>query len=236
MAKKNYKKSIFKTKEEWLKAKEQTIGGSEAAMVVNRSKWGNASSLYSKFMLGNKDKPTNERMSQGARAEEHIRALFTLDYENRFIVKAPPKRKYWFFQRLDKPYIACTPDGLVVDKTDKSIWGLEIKDVEIRHAEERELWENNVLIDQYYFQCLQYLLTINDLKGVVLFAHLKYYKYDRKKEQWIFEKAIDKPYWVYRDDLSVQTNLRLLENHETKFYNECILKKERPELVIKFSI
>lgn len=230
--KRNWIKQTFKNKEEWLKAKNQTIGGSEAAMVVNKSQWGTNSDLYTKFIRNTPIKvQENERMKEGTQAEEHIRALFALDNKD-FEVKNPPKRGYWFFHRIDKPYISCTPDGLAKRVSTGALWGIEIKDVDLIKKEVKNVWESNQLPDQYYFQCLQYLLTFEEMEGVVLIAHQKYYKHNPATNKWEFDYAVDKPYWVFRKN--VKSHLDYLEKKETEFMEINIKGHKRPKTIIKF--
>ena len=228
---KNVIKTTFKSKEEWLKAKNKTIGGSEAAMVVNKSAWGNNSDLYTKFIQNKPIKvQENERMRDGTQAEAHIRALYGIDRKD-IKIKNPPKRGYWFFQRADKPYISCTPDGLATTSEGK-LWGIEIKDVDLIKRDVRQIWENNQLPEQYYFQCLQYLLVFPEMEGVVLVAHQKYYKHNDEKNTWEFDYAIDRPYKVYRKD-EVLSHLAYLEKKETEFMEINIKGHKRPKAVIR---
>lgn len=229
---KNVIKTTFKTKDEWLKAKNKTIGGSEAAMVVNKSAWGTNSDLYTKIINNRPIKvQENEKMREGTKAEEHIRALFGLDRKD-ITIKNPPKKGYWLFQRKDKPYISCTPDGLA--KTDKGkLWGIEIKNVDLIKREVRAIWENNQLPEQYYFQCLQYLLVFSEMEGVVLVAHQKYYKHNEETNKWDFDYAIDRQYKVYREDKEVKSHLAYLERKETEFIEINIKGHKRPKAIIR---
>ena len=230
---KNYKKKMFKTKEEWLNFKDKTIGGSELACIFNQSKWGNAQDVYNKILL-NKRKKVKEtkRMREGTLAEENIRALFALDHQETMYIKNPPQKGYAIYQRKDKPYITCTPDGFAIEKTTGNKWGLEIKDIELRRNEDVYDWESDVLPAQYYFQCLDYLMTMNDLVGVILTAHLKYYKFDENTQEQVFDKAVDKSYYIYRKD--VENHLKFVEEKVTNFWNTNILKHKRPKFIFKF--
>lgn len=232
--KKLYKKKKAKTKEEWLELKRTTIGGSEAAMVVNESKWGNTNDLYNKMVLGKeKNIQENDRMIEGTKAEEHIRSLFALDTKE-FLIKNPPKRGYWFYYRTDKPYMSCTPDGLAKNTKTGKLWGIEIKDVELIRRDDKTMWENSNLPNQYYFQLLQYLAVFNDMEGAVLIAHLKYFKHDDQTDEWKFDYAVDKPFYLYRADKKVMTHIAYLEKKETEFYELYIKGHKRPPLKIKF--
>jgi len=228
--KKNYTKTVFKTKQEWLKAKEKTIGGSEAAAIVNKSKWLTINDIYNKMVLGKCKKVIeNEKMADGIKAEPHIRALFALDHKE-FKVKNPP-RGYWFFARTDKPYLSCTPDGLLTKVINGALWGLEIKFVDLIKHEDKEMWENDTLPDQYLYQVLHDLVVITDMFGMVLNAHLKYYK-KNDKGKYVFDYAVDKSYVIYRDEFN--KSIAYLENRETDFFENNVKVRRRPNLVIKF--
>ena len=223
--KKNYKKQTFKTRSEWLA--NRGIGGSDAAAILNLSKWITQDDIYNRLVL-NKEKEDiqNERMIEGTKAEDHIRALFELD--NKVVVKCPPKKGNWIFKRTDYPLITCTPDGIFTGH-DGNLYGLEIKDIELIRSIDKNMWEYNELPQQYFIQCLQYLVVINDLKGVVLNAHLKYFK--KEEENWVFDYAVDKSYWVLREDYSKE--IEYLEKKEKDFIDNNINKRKRPKTIIK---
>lgn len=231
--KKDYVKKIL-SREEWLTAKMKTIGGSEAAAIVNKSKWVSLDDLYNKFIYGRVKKiANNERMVEGTIAENNIRNLFALDFAKKFEVIAPPKRKQWFFYLRNKPYISCTPDGLLINKQTHNLWALEIKDVELRTREDKNLWESDLLPDQYYFQNLQSMVVIKELEGAVLFAHLKYFKHNDQTDEWEFDYAVDRPYFIIRD--SVSAHIEYLEKRETDFYENNVKARKRPKLVISLN-
>lgn len=233
--KKNYIKLKFKNKEDWLKAKEQTISGSEAAAILNKSPWLTPNDVYNKFVYGKaKVVKENEYMRDGTNAEPHIRALFALD-DKRYKVKNPPKRGYWMFVRKDYPFISVTPDGLMVETINKRKWGLEIKDVRLYKKEEKNLWEGNVLPSQYYCQDLQYMLVLNDLYGVVLVAHLQYFKFNPETKKWDFDYAVDRPYYIVRNNKDVKSHIAFLEKKEVNFYEINIKGRKRPKLVVKLN-
>ncbi len=227
----NYRQELHIRKGEWLA--HRVIGGSFAAAVVNKSKWFTPNDVYNELALGKKKRiPENERMVEGVKSENAIRQLFTLDYKKEYSVINPPTKGYWLFRRTDKEYITCTPDGLLTDLKTGKLGGLEIKNVEMIKRDVRDLWENNTLPDQYYYQCLHYFVAITDLEFVCLFAHLKYFVYDDESKKWVFDHAVDKPYWIYKKD--VIAHIEFLEKKETEFYEHHIQAKRRPKIVISF--
>lgn len=217
---------------EWHAARKSTIGGSEAAAVVNKSKWMTPNDLYNKLVSGKeKSVSENDRMRVGTLAERYIRDLFALHHK-RFIIKNPPMRKHWFFVRKDKPYLSCTPDGIATDTFTKEKWGVEIKDVELRTNADKNAWEGNLLPDQYYYQILQYMVVCNDLSGVVIVANLSYFKHNEDTDKWEYDYSKIVPYYIYRNE--VETHIAYLERKETEFYEKNIKGRKRPKTIIKF--
>lgn len=215
---KNYIKKII-THEEWLKEKEKTIGGSEAAAIIGKSKWLTPNDLYNKLALGKtKNLKSNSKMEEGVIAEPHIRALFANDCKE-FIVQNPPTRKAWLFIRKDKPYLSCTPDGLLTKKENGALWGYEAKNVDLIKTEDKREWEANIIPDQYLYQIIHDLVVINDMEGMVINAHLKYYK--RVNDTYVFDYAVDKYLLLYRDE--IKGVISYLENQETNFMENNVM-------------
>lgn len=226
----NYIKEKYKTKEEWLK--NRGIGGSSACAVIGKSKWMTTLDIYNDLVLGiKKEVQDNDRMREGRIAEDHIRKLFKLEHPE-FKVTEQPKRTFWQFRRVDYPLITCTPDGLLLDKRTNKKYGLEIKDVELRKTSYKEQWENGELPIQYYCQCLHYMVTLEDLDGVCLLARLKYYTHDDYLDDFVFDHAEDRCFWVYREDS--KTDIEYLESKEIDFIKNNIESKIKPKLKITF--
>lgn len=222
---KNYQKQTYKNREEWLSAR--GIGGSEAAAIVGESKWLTADDIYNRLVYGKEPNiEENEKMLQGIAAEPHIRALWAIDHQDCEVVE-PPKRGAWLFRRKDYPLLTCTPDGLF--KKNGELYGLEIKNVDLISGSIKDIWENGILPPQYYYQVLHYMVVINDLKGVCLTAHLRYYK--KEDDKWAFDYAKDVSFWIYRDIALEQINY--LEQHEIDFITNNVNKKRRPKLLIR---
>ena len=225
---KEYKKLTFKTKEEWLR--NRGIGGSDAAAIANASKWQTPTDIYNRLVLNKEQKDiSNSRTIEGTLAEEHIRELWGLDHPKCKLTR-PPKISHWLFVSNKHPLLTCTPDGLF--KIDKDLFGLEIKDVELIKGDVKEMWESDILPDQYYFQVLHYMVVMNDLKGVCLNAHLKYFKFNEETNKWEFSHAIDKDYWIYRED--VKQDIKYLLDIEINFIKENIEKKHPPKLIFNW--
>jgi predicted phage-related endonuclease len=228
--KQNYIKETYKTKDEW--KEHRGIGGSSASAILGQSKWTTQMDIYNELVLGiKKEIPENDRMREGRVAEDYIRKLFILEHPE-FEVIPQPKNTFWLFRRKDYPLITCTPDGLFKDIKNNLKFGLEIKDVELRKREYREEWESGTLPNQYYCQTLHYMVTMNDLDGVLLLARLKYYVYDEYSEDFQIDHTEDRYFWVYRED--VLEDIKYLEEKEIDFITNNIVAKKKPKLVISF--
>ena len=232
----NNKRSVrhVYTEAEWLEAKNKTIGGSEAAAIINKSKWLSQDDLYNKLVYGKaKSVAPNEKMAKGTAAEEHIRALFALDFRGRFHMLKLPTKKKCMYIRKDKPYISCSPDGLAIYGRSGKRWGIEFKYVELIKNEDKNVWEGGLLPDQYFCQCLQYLVAMPELEGVILFAHCQYFRHDDETDEWVFDHAVDRPYFIVRKDVSDQ--IEFLERKETEFWEVNIQGRKRPKLRISLN-
>lgn len=232
----NKKRSVRRvyTEAEWLEAKNKTIGGSEAAAIINKSKWLTPDDLYNKLVYGKaKSVAPNEKMARGTAAEEHIRALFALDFAKQFrLIKLPTKKKVMYV-RADKPYISCSPDALAINLKTGKRWGVEFKYVELIKNEDKNVWEGGMLPDQYFCQCLQYDVAMPELEGVILFAHCQYFRHDDETDEWLFDHAVDRPYVIARKDVADQ--IEFLERKETEFWTVNIQGRKRPKLRISLS-
>ena len=228
---KNLEKSTylrFPNEAEWLKAKEKTIGGSEVAAILGKSRWMSKDDLYNKIVLGKVKKfKENEKMSKGKEAEKHIRRLFELDNPQYKVINQPI-RGNWMFVRKDKPYISCSPDGLL--KQGNQLWGLEVKYIDLITNESKNIWDYDTIPEDYLCQVLQYLIAIPELTGVVLYAHKKYYKFNEDKIP-VHTYSQEYPYVIWRDDY--KDEIAFIEKKETEFYEENIKLRKRPKLVIK---
>lgn len=222
---------IYKTREEWLKAR--GIGGSDLAVILGVSKWGSLDEIFDRLTgkaEEKADKPS-ERMKEGVKAEPLIRSLFALDTRGKYEVFAPPTRGNWLWRSASEPLVTCSPDGLLLDLKTREWGGLEIKDVELVKGEDREIWERNSLPDQYYWQCIQYMVAIPSLEFVVLDAHLKYLA--KLGDGWEFDHAEDRYFILRRKDLATAKSICWARLREFEFIDGYVKKGIRPPLTIK---
>lgn len=220
----------YRTRAEWLVAR--GIGGSDLAIILNQSKWGTLDELYDRLTgKPQKDDKQSDRMREGSVTEQSIRTLFAFDMKDEYKVIEPPKRGNWIWRRADEKLISVSPDGILKRKSDGAFGGLEIKNVELRSSEDIALWEGNSLPPQYYWQCIQYMLAIPELRFVILYAHLK--RFSEIGGEWRLSHCEDRPYVIYREDAETSARISVAERAEKAFIERYVRKGVRPPLRIK---
>jgi putative phage-type endonuclease len=230
MRSKNYKKEIFKTKEEWLKAR--GFGGSSASAILGKNPYMTELDLYRAIVSPKQTirMNENESMLYGVQCEPLIRKLFILDFEEKYSVHTP--RNNEMYRRIDKPYMTATLDGILTDKKTKEKGILEIKTHDIRNRKDEENWAQHIP-DNYYIQVLHYLSVMNDFTFGVIVAKLRFFDYfdnDGKK----LLKTETRYYYINRNDDQVKKDIEYLEKKETDFWENNIQKKVMPTLKFKF--
>lgn len=221
----------FRTRDEWLKARASSIGGSDLALILGKAKFGTLDELFDRMMgkPQKEEKPT-ERMIEGTLTEESIRKLFSFDFPKYKVIE-PPKKGNWLWKKPGSEFIHCSPDGILIEKDTRRFGGLEIKNVELAKKDDIDMWGSNQLPEQYYWQCIQYMLAIPSLEFVVLYAHLKYlFPFGNGWETAMCE---DRPFFIRRADESTQKAIRFAFMKESEFYERYVKTGKRPALTIK---
>lgn len=202
---------------EWLEARKNRIGGSDASCIVGMNPYKSNVELWEE-KTGNKqaedisDKPY---VKYGTEAEEHLRALFALDFPQYKV--SYDENNMWLNDRY--PFAHASLDGYLEDEDGrKGI--LEIKTTNILQSMQKEKWKNRIP-DNYFIQVLHYLM-VTEFDFAILKAQLKY-DYDGD----IF--LTTKHYLIEREE--VQEDIDFLEKAERKFF-ECIKEDRQPNLVL----
>lgn len=140
----------FPTREEWLKARGHTIGGSDASAVIGRNPYMSNIDLW-EYKTGRKqqeDISEKPYVEYGTKAEEHLRELFRLDFPQYRVEYI--ENNMWLNDKY--PWAHFSADGWMYDIESK-LGGLEIKTTEILRSMQKELWRNQVP-NNYFVQLL----------------------------------------------------------------------------------
>ena len=223
MMKKIYKVEKFNSKNDWLN--HRGIGGSSASALLNQNPYLSPNELYDSIVYPHKNIDyQTESTIRGTKLEPNIRNEFAILHKDLFKVTNPPKNN-WLFRRIDKPYLTASLDGLLKDLKTGETGILEIKTKEIRKDSEAVEWENGLIPQNYYIQCLHYLM-VTGFTFCYLVAHLIKRDYQTGEVEWIKVNTQK----IYRE--GKEEEIKKLEEVETRFYLNC-QKRIRPKVIIK---
>lgn len=163
------KRLQFETHDEWLQNRTR-IGGSDAAAIVGLNPWQTNVELWAVKTGKHKPEDISEKpfVKYGTMAEEHIRALFSLDFPEYDV-------EYYGDNMIlndEFPFAAASLDGELIEKETGRRGILEIKTTEILRSMQKEKWRDQIP-ENYYCQILHYLM-VTGYEFAVLVAQLKY--------------------------------------------------------------
>ena len=208
----------LKDRAEWLEARKNRIGGSDAACIVGMNPYRSNVELW-EIKTGQveaediSDKPY---VKYGSEAEQHLRELFKLDFPQYKVSYV--EDNMWLNDKY--PFAHASLDGWLVDKETGKRGILEIKTTNIIQSIQKEKWRGRIP-DNYFIQVLHYLM-VTGFDFVVLKAQLKY-DYDGD----IF--LTTKHYRIDRED--VLEDIEYLIKAEKQF-SEYIKNDVQPPLVL----
>lgn len=207
----------FNNREEWLEARKSYIGGSDAATILGMNPYKNNVDLW-KEKTGRKqgedisDKPY---VKYGTEAEEHLRALFALDFPQYKVDYVDDN----MFLNEQFPWAHASLDGWLTDSSGrKGI--LEIKTTEIMRSGQKDLWKGRIP-DNYYIQLLHYFM-VTEFDFAILKAQIKY---DINGDVFLQTKH----YHIEREE--VESDIAYLINAEKEFW-EYIKADKQPNLIL----
>lgn len=211
------KKLVLGSREDWLKARMNHIGGSDASVCVgmnpyktNVELWEEKTGLHQSEDISGKD-----YVIYGTEAEEFLRGLFVLDFPEYQVLYDDNN----MFLNSDYPWMHASLDGELVDQEGRR-GILEIKTTEILQSMQKEKW-NDRIPDNYFCQVLHYL-AVTGYEFAVLKAQLK--------SEWGGELRITtKHYFIERKD--VKEDIKYLVDAEKRFWN-CVQSGRRPDLIL----
>lgn len=160
----DYTAKRYDTKNDWLKARQKTLGASEVSTVlgVAPKSWGNATALWERKINPFEPSEGNEDTLRGSRAEEHIRELLSIENTDLEVADMTGI----IFRSKKYPWLSCSLDAAIVHP-DKSFSIVEIKDV--RYTQH---WKNGYPV-YYMIQCATQML-VTGAKEAILVARINY--------------------------------------------------------------
>ena len=210
----------FPSREEWLQARKNTIGGSDASAVVGMNPYKTNVDLWAEKtgLVIPEDISDKPNVQYGIAAEPVIRELFKItypQYETHYT-----ENNSWLNDRI--PFAAASLDGWLVEKKTgrKGIW--ESKTSEIVSSMHKEKWAGRIP-DNYYVQLLHCLMVREDCE----FAHLTALLTFKFEDKEIYQQI--KNYHIERSE--VEEDIEFLKSSESNFWRN-VQSKQRPALLL----
>lgn len=210
-------KNIFRTRMEWMAARKNHIGGSDASACVGMNPYKDNVQLWEEKvgLIEPEDISDRDYVQYGTEAETHLRALFAMDYPQYHVEYEENN----MFTNTDYPWMHASLDGELIDQNGRR-GVLEIKTTNILNNFQLTKWENRIP-DNYFCQVLHYL-AVTGYDFAVLKAQIKS---ERKGELRINTKH----YFIERKD--VAEDIRFLVEAEHKLWR-CVETGMRPDLIL----
>lgn len=206
--------------EEWLKARLQGIGASEASAVIGCNPYMSNVDLW-RLKTGRKqaqDISSNAHVQYGHDAEGPLRELFSLDYPQ---FEVSYGGAFDMVHNPEYPYIFATLDGRLKEKATGRLGVYEGKTTEILRSMQKEKWKDRIP-DNYYVQVIHQLIATG-WDFAVLNAQMKrVFDGDVRTET--------RRYFIERAE--VQDDIDYLLAEEIKFWNDYVLKDREPPLIL----
>lgn len=157
------------SREEWLAARKNYIGGSDASAVIGLNPYKSNVDLWAEKtgLVTPEDISDKPYVQYGHAAECYLRELFALDFPE--YVVSYTDNNLWIND--DYPYAHASLDGWLKDQ-DGRFGVLEIKTTNILQSMQKEKWDHRIP-DNYFCQVLHYLM-VTGAEFAVLKAQLKY--------------------------------------------------------------
>lgn len=162
------KKRILSSRDDWLENRLKGIGGSEISAVVGCNPYMDNVTLW-EIKTGRRkadDISGKPYVQYGTQAEEHLRALFALDFPQYEVMYEENNS----FTNDQYPFAQASLDGWLIDEKGKS-GILEIKTTEILRAGQWDKWKDR--IPQNYFCQVCFYMAVMEADFAVLKAQLK---------------------------------------------------------------
>lgn len=207
----------FGSREEWLAARINRIGGSDAAAILGKNPYTTNVQLW-KIKVGMaipEDISEKPYVKYGIAAEDHIRELFKLDFPEYEVLYQ--EDNMWLNDKI--PFAHASLDGWLIDQNGRQ-GILEIKTTNILQSMQKEKWKGRIP-DNYYIQLLHYLM-VTEFDFAVLKAQLKF---DYSGEIVLHTRH----YKIERSE--VEADIEYLQNSEKTFWKQ-VQEQKYPALIL----
>ena len=202
-----------KDRDEWLKARETRIGGSEASSLIGMNKYTSLHDLWERKIKGIQSDVSNELIEYGNTMEPLLRELYRIKHPEMDVQYSGNTILY----SKQYEWVSYSPDGLLWDGSRAGI--LEIKTSFIRNTEMGNEWKDKIP-DSYYLQILHGLICTG-FEFVNLIAELRYIDGNSSIRQYHIER------------LEVLDDIEYLLRKERENWEKYFLSNLEPPIIVK---
>lgn len=202
---------------EWLEARKDGLGASDASAVLGISHWKTNVQLWEEKagLAEAEDIGDKPYVRYGNEAEPLLRQFFALDHPEYRLSFTPFK----ILKHREYPFITCTPDGELEEVDTGRLGGLEIKTTEILSPTGWTRWKNRIP-DEYYAQVCHQMLA-SGWQFVELLVQIKYITQNGE------DRKETRHYKIERTDAT--QDIALILREESVFW-ACVQQRRRPNL------
>ena len=211
---------IPQSHEEWLEARKEGIGASDAGTILGVNPWKSNIQLWEEKTATKEAEDISEKpqVKYGHEAEEYIRGLFALDHPEYNVTYESP---YKIIRNDDHPFIFCTPDGELEERESGRKGGLEIKTTEIQNSRQWKEWDGRIP-QTYYCQVCHQMLAAG-WEYVWLRAQIKYTTTDGEKRSQM------RDYYITREETI--DDIKAVEKAVCEFWRQ-VQENKCPALIL----
>lgn len=208
-----YEVLFLKDRDEWLKARETRIGGSEASSLIGMNKYTSLHDLWERKIKGVQSDVSNELIEYGNTMEPLLRELYRIKHPEMDVQYSGNTILY----SKQYEWVSYSPDGLLWDGSRAGI--LEIKTSFIRNSNMNEEWKDS--IPQTYFCQILWGLLCTGFEFVDLIAELRYLDGNSSIKQYHIER------------IEVLDDMEYLLSESRKAWEHYFKSKIEPPITIK---
>lgn len=208
-----YEALFLKDREEWLKARETKIGGSEASSLIGMNKYTSLHDLWERKIKGIKSDISNELIEYGNTMEPILRELYRIKHPEMDVQYSGNTILY----SKQYEWVSYSPDGLLWDGSRAGI--LEIKTSFIRNTEMSNEWKEK--IPTPYFVQVLWGMICTGFEFVDLIAELRYLDGNSSIRQYHIER------------IEVLEDMEYLLSESRKAWENYFKAKVEPPITIK---
>lgn len=204
---------FLKNREEWLKARETRIGGSEASSLIGMNKYTSLHDLWERKIKGIPSDISNELIEYGNAMEPILREMYRIKHQE---MEVQYKENAILYSKKYE-YMSYSPDGLIWDGARAGI--LEIKTSFIRNSEMSNEWKEK--IPTPYFVQVLWGMICTGFEFVDLIAELRYLDGNSSIKQYHIER------------IEVLEDMEYLLSESRKAWEHYFKAKVEPPITIK---